>query len=69
MLRMSATETKLLTRVGGARCPAYGFFRYFALSFYMSREVKAQHFPCKDRLIVLQLNKFNGIGVHENFPF
>ena len=36
MLRMSATETKFLARAGGARCPAYGFFGYFALSFYMS---------------------------------
>ena len=39
MLRMSATETKFLARVGGASCPAYGFFRYFALSFYMSQQV------------------------------
>ena len=36
MLRKRATETRFLARAGGAGCPAYGFFRYFALSFYMS---------------------------------
>ena len=36
MLRMSATETKFFARVGGARCPAYGFSLHFALSFDMN---------------------------------
>ena len=47
MLRMSATETKLLARVSGeTRCPAYGFFRYFALSFYMSQINKDGKLNC-----------------------
>ena len=41
MLRKRATETKFLARTGGARCPAYGFFWYFALSFYMNQPMKA----------------------------
>ena len=36
---MRATEAKLLARAGGARCPAYGFFRYFDLSFDVNQEL------------------------------
>ena len=39
MLRNRATETEFLARVGGeTRCPAYGFFEYFALSLYMTKK-------------------------------
>ena len=35
-----------------------------------SCDVNPQHFPCKNRLIVLHLDRFHGGGAHEKFfPF